>query len=220
MLSVNTYFPDLSPVTAYLDALELVTEVPTETTIAELQAADKTLTDQAVLFPYRKYVHGEGYRTFGFEPCPISDGVTALARLALHEPGSPEYDEEYAQLISGPPRPDAASEENRRRSARGALIVLGGKLAVSGALFEREIEPAYAAIRKSMDVIGGHDEAFTNFGLDRIRRDLFTEYARLRQSGPYENPIGNTEAKRNIRAAWNAVGRPYGKFTRLFAALS
>lgn len=220
MITVNQYFPDISSVANYLAALEGVTTHPTEDAIAELKVADEKLTSRAVLFPCQEFVHDEGYRTFGFKPCTISDSVENLARLALHEPGSPEYENEYAQVWSGPVRRDAATGEKRRNAARVALIGLGGKLAVSGALIVHNIEPAYGAICESMATIGEHDQEFTAFGMRRIRKDLFTQYARLGTTRSYQNPIGNKEAKTNIRAAWNVVGRPYGIFTRAIAALS
>jgi len=222
VITVNQPFYSLEPLTTYLGALEQVTEHPTEASIAELDVADKALTDRAVLFPKQQYVHQEGYRTFGFKPCTISDGVEALARLALHEPGSSGYSEEYGRVFpsGASPNSDTATEENRRSQARGALITLGGKLAVSGAFIEHEIEPAYTAISESLGAIGKSDEDFKKFGLHRISHHLFKECVYMRQSGTYQNPIGNKEARKNIDIAWGVVGRPYGVFTKLIAAVS
>lgn len=213
MITVNRPFGSLEPLTTYIDTLQQVTEHPTPDNIAELQLLDKTLTDRAVLFPKYEYVHREGYRTVGFNPCTISDGVTGLAYVALYEPGSPEYYAEYSRRFHGnlqtvSTTPDLATGEKRRNHARGALMSLGGKLAVSGAFFGDEIEPAYEAIRGGIDKIGLHDKDFLGFGLMRISKDLLRESTYIARRQPYQVPISRNEAKENIKHAWNVVGHP------------
>jgi hypothetical protein len=212
MITVNTPFNSLRPLTTYLDTLEEVTLSPTLDKIADLELADAVLTDRSVLYPKQEFVHGEGYRTFGFESCTISDGVIALAHMALHEPGSQEYFTEhygrYSPNLFARPTPDMATEGRRRSQSRSALIALGGKLAVSGAFIERDIEPAYGAIRDSMDAIGMQDEDFLRFGLERISQDLLEERSYIARRTSYQVPIASKEASANIKSAWNVVGRP------------
>ena len=192
MITRNTPFGSLEPLTNYLNSLEHVTERPSEVTICQLLAADELLTSRAVLFPQREFIHKEGWRTFGYNPCTISDGVHVLARLAMHEPGSEAYYAEYRQIYSrATPRmgPNDAALPNRRNSARAALIGLGGKLAVSGAFFEHDMGPAYEAIAGSLAILGKHDDDFTAFGKQRIGASLFKEYVSLLRGHIYYNPI-------------------------------
>jgi hypothetical protein len=222
MITVNQPFDSLEPLTTYLDTLQRVTELPTSDNIAELEVADMILTDRAVLDAKQELVHGEGYRTLGFEPRTISDGVTALARIALHTPGSQEYFAEYYRRLSRDPsalpRPDIATDEKRRDRSRVALISPGGKLAVSGAFIERDIGPAYEAARESIDAIGLHDESFLRFGLTHISEDLLEARSRLSRYGTQEVPISSKEARANINSAWNVVGHP-GWLARISAFL-
>lgn len=221
MITVNRPFNDLAPLALYLDTLERVTEAPSEQGIEELAAADKTLTDKAVLFAHTEFVHREGYRVFGYEPCTVSDGVLAVARIALHTPGTPAFEEAYQREFSMNSRVnhDITSELRRRATARSALISLGGKLAVSGGFHSWHIRPAYEAISNTLDTMGSDDPKFAAFGLHRISRDLLTEYQRIYRGGVLYNPIGKEEATENINSAWDVVGRPYGKFAKIVAAL-
>lgn len=222
MITKNTPFGSLEPLTNYLNSLEQVTEQPSEVTICQLLMQDELLTDRAVLYPQQEFIHREGWRTFGYKSCTVSDGVHMLARLAMHEPGSEAYQTEYRQVFPATAEinPDAALLERRRNTARGALIGLGGKLAVSGAFYGHDIRLAYEAITKSMDTIGQQDEDFTAFGKHRISVDLFEEYISLLQGNVYHNPIGKSEATENIDSAWQAVGRPHGRFTKVVAWLN
>ncbi len=216
MITVNTAFGNLDPLTTYLDVLEWVTDEPSEGGLAMLMETDKILTDRAVLFPKQGYVSGEGWRTFGYEPCMVSGGVEAVAQSMLQASVSLRSDR--GDGLDALQAEEAISR--RRRAARAALISLGGKLALSGAFIERDIQPAYEAIRDSMDVIGDRDPAFSDFGLGRIRSDLLREYHIIQREPAMRNPIGKAEAKRNVKSAWRVVGRPYGMFTNLVVALS
>lgn len=241
-ITVNQPFYSLEPLTDYLTSLDTVTTQPTEETISRLMAADATLTSRTVLYPQTDYVHNEGYRIFGYRSCTVSDGVEVHAHLALFEPGTEAYYQEHARLISFPgkisvnwvdgkpqvemeshpaPRewvkPDGGSKDRRANAARGALIALGGHLAVSGAFTAREIEPAYEAIKASLVLLGENstEEEFAMFGLKRISRGLLNQQWWIQRDGARHNPIGRQEAMANIRQAWRVVGRPYGKFSGL-----
>jgi hypothetical protein len=209
MIEVNQPFHDISPLVEYLVPLERVTSDPTnQQALAELALQDANLTSRAVLFPETKYVHGEGYRVFGYRPCTASDGVLHLAQF--HQPG--------AEVPAG--QQLLATDEVLRSQSRGALITLGAHIAVSGAFYERDIPDAYEAIKESMSVIGEDEpdpQEFSQFGLKRIGRDLLTNYVKLYTHSRYEFPIGKKEAKGNIEAAWQVVGRPFGVWTKAVA---
>ena len=248
IVTVNRPFDDLTPLTSFLVTLEEVTDHPTEGGIDWLDTTDKTLTDRAVLFPVTEFVHNEGNRVFGYRPCTVSDGVRAHARIGLHEPGSEAFYREYSRqfsrvegveltwseeetpgvsVISSPiPRAEVplttGSLERRQNAARGALIGLGGHLAVSGAFFERDVQPAYTAIKGTLEAIGANssEEDFAAFGLRRIGRDLLNRMWVVQHFDAMQHPIGKAEATQNIKAAWKVVGRPYGRFSGVAAALA
>lgn len=247
IIAVNEPFYSLEPLTDYLAKLDEVTQNPTPESMAAVAAADETLTSRAVLFPETAYVHGEGRRIMGYRSCAISDVVLAHARLAQCEPASPEYLKAYDESFRIPSeitiewddglptiewhdspvdpdrvRTDEGSIEVRRNAARATLISLGGHLAVSGAFIEREIEPAYEAIKASIENIGekSPEKDFVSFGLNRISRDLLNRYWWVQHEGARSNPISKKEAIANIDAAWGVVGKPYGVFAKLVAAVA
>ena len=248
IITSNQPFDSLRPLNDYLVALDDITQVPSEQTIARVQQTDRVLTSRAVLYPASHYEPGEGYRIDGYQSCTVSDGVTAIARLARHEPGSVAFIEEYNAQFSRPGalhitfdngvptnvsmdripvppdemRTDIGSPESRRNAARSALISLGGSLAVSGAFVTSEIKPAYTAIRASLELFGHESSVadFAAFGLKRIAHGLLNkEWYLQHRSGP-QNPISKGEAAKNIRAAWSVTGKPYGRFATLAAAFA
>jgi len=248
IITTNEPFDNLTPLTDYLVSLDAVTTGPSPETIAELEFTDRTLTDRAVLFPEKAFVFDEGWRVIGYRPCGISSVVANCARIALLEPGSSEYDETYNRLFRDP-RVDATSEEedndisvtttpeplpdnevrfdpgtlkNRQNNARGALMALGGHIAVSGAFWPNDIEPAYEAIRASLELLGerSEEEDFVQFGLRRIGLDLLNQYWYVQHRGARQNPISKPAAVRNIHTAWGVVGRPYGRLSWLVSTFA
>ena len=249
IITSNQPFDSLQPLNDYLVALDDITQAPSEQTIAHIQQTDRALTGRAVLYPASHYVPGEGYRIDGYRSCTVSDGVVAIALLAMHEPGSEAFLKEYNQQFSRPGklhitfengvptsiaegeriqvppdeiRTDIGSPESRRNAARSALISLGGSLAVSGAFARDQIKPAYTAIRASLELFGhqSSEADFAAFGLKRITHGLLNkEWYLQHRSGP-QNPISKREATENIRAAWGVTGRPYGRFATLAAAFA
>ncbi|HEX8763151.1 MAG TPA: hypothetical protein VF733_05340 [Candidatus Saccharimonadales bacterium] len=222
MITTNEPFGNLAPLTNYLWSLQEVTERPTPESIGHIEVTDKILTGRALLYP-RYLSRGPRLEIQGFESMTASDTVVTLAELALYPSGSEEYNDTHkkhwphSNVI-----PDRATIDHRRHSAMGALIAIGDRLAVSGAFTPKEIEPAYAAIRETLRSIGQDDKEFTAHGMRIIRKYLFNGYVHLRcvDDDISLHPITNHQAKQNIISAWNVVGWPYGRFTKLAAFMA
>lgn len=208
MITVNKPFESIAPLIDYLVPLEQMTADPFDAAAREeLQRKDSILTSKAVLFPNLQYVHGEGYRTYGYEPCTISDGVDHVAQYVRGE------------LTPEPGRERVATMDALRRQSRGALIVLGGHMAVSGAFHEHDMQSAFEAVKESMQAIGSKSddpEEFVRFGLKRTGVELLNNYVKLSRYSRYEFPIGSKEARHNIEAGWRVLGKPYGVWTKVF----
>jgi hypothetical protein len=211
MKEISRPFDSIEPLVDYLVSLEQVTQDPTDMDArARLQQTDAVLTEKAVLFPERTYVHDEGYRVYGYKSCTVSDGVEHLAQY--HEPGAviPEGQE----FLRDP--------EALRRQSRGAIISLGEHIAVSDAFHTNYVGDAYEALDESLKVLGMPDadpEKFAAFGRHRIGRDLLSSYVKLHTHPTTEFPIAKSTAKANIDEAWGVMGRPFGVWTKAVAHL-
>lgn len=209
MITINKPFESIAPLTEYVDSLiELNADPASEPALDRVLIADAVLTDRAVLYPNAQYVHGEGYRIFGYHPCTLSDGISELAL--------------YHRGVKSPPDAFAALDmpEAIRRQSRGALISLGSHIAVSGAFYSHDMLDAYQTITFGMFEIGQGDADFAAFGAKRIGRDLLSRYVEL-QTGPTNSfAAGRSEVLKNIETAWSVVGHPFGPATKLVGRIA
>ncbi|MDB5184556.1 MAG: hypothetical protein JWN38_364 [Candidatus Saccharibacteria bacterium] len=205
-------FYTYEPLTQYLNDLITVVDEPGNAAHVEaLRQSDKVLTDKAVLTSQAEFISGEGYRPVGMKPCTVSDGVTWLAGLVGREDSS-----------SGRP----ITSHDVLCSARSALVTLGGRMAVSGAFIPEHMEGAYDKLIDGVLALALHEEtipvAVRVFDTDQraISGQLFREYVSLHTRSRYEYVISKDARRRSIEAAWEVLGKPYGRLTKLRASVS
>ncbi|HEX8226517.1 MAG TPA: hypothetical protein VF572_01460 [Candidatus Saccharimonadales bacterium] len=202
----NTPFADIGPLSRYLESLKEVTTEPNEDHIFDVMVNDAVLTERAVLFPVDVNDPGEGYT-----PCTVSDGVETVSTLALYEFGSQEYLDAHAGIYThwNPqvPVPDRTTPEHRRSVANAAVLMLGSKAVISGAFDVADIPDAFGEIIDTIDMLGGHDASFTDFGLDYFDRRLREELAAARQGHFNEGLMNRRETIKSLKSALTTVKR-------------
>ena len=185
-------FRNLGPLTGYLAGLEAVTSGPTDDNIALLTELDARLTERTVLYPVGHYEHDLGYAVLDYTARTVSDRVTHLAWLALHEPNH------------------ALPPLTRRAVAQAALVELGRHIPLSGAIERVHVQPALEAVNASLAAIGetGENPNFADFGRHLIRRDLYADWQMLQVGDSSCSPLPPDDVLANITEAWKAIGWP------------